>query len=582
MGEERATKWMNTLYFGDNLDVLKKYIPDNLVDLIYIDPPFNSGATYNILFRPSTKKAAKESAQIQAFEDTWTWGEEAIATFQGIVAGTITRDPISTEVVSLVSSLYSFLKDTPMMAYLVMMTPRLVELRRVLKPTGSIYVHCDPTASHYLKLLMDAVFGPEHFVNEVIWKRTSAHSATRGYGPVHDVLLVYSKTDSYLWNRTFMPYGKTYLKDFYRFADAQGQYRISDLTGAGVRTGESGASWHGIDVTAKSRHWAVPGAAVNRLLPVAESKGLSVQDKLDLLDKAGLISWPEKSGGIPGFKRYLSTMPGVPMQDVWTDINPIGAQADERLGYPTQKPEALLTRIINASSNPGDIVLDIFAGGGTTTAVAQKLGRRWIGVDIAVPAVDIVIKRLEASSLEQGRHLEEGVDFEVIGLPKDVASAEALARTYGDGWQFQYWAVTRILGAIGSIKKTGDGGVDGTISFWDSSKPNRVGKAIVSVKSNKSVVPSMVHDLYGAIVANKADFGILVTLEEPTKGMRNEALKYAPYRFNGKMDIPLVQLLSAADLFKKPLPLILPAENMVIDRKKGDSVIVVNKEELPL
>jgi len=281
-------------------------------------------------------------------------------------------------------------------------------------------------------------------------------------------------------------------------------------------------------------------------------------------------------------KHYLDESKGVPVQDEWADISSLSGSHTERLGYPTQKPEALLQRIIKASSNPGDLVLDAFAGCGTSTAVAQKLDRRRIGIDIAIPAIDVMVKRLEGSTTEQGRHLEEGIDFEVIGMPHDVAGAEALARQYGDGWQFQYWAVTRIPGALGNIKKTGDGGVDGTISFWDMSKKNNLGKAIISVKSNKVVTPSMVHDLHGAVVANGADFGILVILEEPTKGMRTEALKYEAYRYNGKMDIPMIQLLSAADLFKKPLPLVLPSENMVIDRKKGDSVVVVQKEELPM
>ena len=550
--------WKNTLYFGDNLDVLKKYIPNDFADLIYIDPPFNSGATYNILFKPTSKKTAKESAQIQAFEDTWTWGEESISTFQGIVTGAITKEPIPSEVVSLIETLYSFLKESSMMAYLVMMTPRLVELHRVLKRTGSIYVHCDPTASHYLKLLMDGVFGPENFKNEVIWKRTSGHSDSGVMGNTHDTLLFYSKSATMVWNRQYQPYDEKYIESHYRRVDKKGRrYRTDNLTAMGLSGGGYTYEWHGV-----TKLWRMP------------------IERMRDLDTQGRVKYT--STGTAEYVRYLDEMPGTPLQDVWNDIPPINSQAAERLGYPTQKPEALLARIINASSNPGDVVLDAFAGCGTATAVAQKLGRRWVGIDIAIPAVDVIVKRLQESILSNGHHLEEGVDFDVIGMPKDVASAEALARTYGDGWQFQYWAVTRIMGAIGSTKKTGDGGVDGTISFLDHSKPNKIGKAIISVKSNKAVAPAMVHDLYGSIVANKADFGILVTLEEPTHGMRNEALKYTPYKFNGKMDIPLVQLLSAADLFKKPLPLVLPSENMVIDRKKGDSVVVVQKEELPM
>jgi len=564
MSDERSTNWKDTLYFGDNLDVLKKYIPDNLVDLIYIDPPFNSGATYNLLFKPTAEQVLKETAQIQAFEDTWTWGAEADTTYRGIISGTITTDPIPEEVVAMTGALFSFLKTSSMMAYLVMMIPRLVELRRVLKPTGSIYVHCDPTASHYLKILMDGVFSPERFRSEIIWKRSSAHSDTKQgrkmHGHIHDVLLYYTKSDDWTWNPVYTPYEQTYTNRFYRYRDDDGRrYMLDNISGpGGAAKGNPEYEVFGV-----KRFWRYS------------------RERMDELIRQGRVVQASPSA-VPRLKRYLDEMPGVPLQDLWTDIGPIGAQAAERLGYPTQKPEALLERIINSSSSPGDLVLDAFAGCGTSTAVAQKLGRRWIGIDIAIPAIDVIVKRLEDSTTEQGRHLEEDVDFEVIGMPRDVAGAEALARQYGDGWQFQYWAVTRIPGALGNMKKTGDGGVDGTIRFWDTSKKNNLGKAIISVKSNKVVTPSMVHDLHGAVVANGADFGILVMLEEPTKGMRVEALKYEAYRYNGKMDIPLIQLLSAADLFKKPLPLVLPAENMVIDRKKGDPVTVIQKEELPL
>jgi DNA modification methylase len=509
MSDERSTNWKDTLYFGDNLEVLKKYLPDNLVDLIYIDPPFNSGANYNLLFKPSVSNVLKETAQGEVFLDTWTWSEEAAATYHGIISGTITTDPIPEEVVTLTAALYSFLKTSSMMAYLVMMIPRLVELRRVLKPTGSIYLHCDPTASHYLKLLMDAVFGAENFRNEIVWHYLKWSTGKHVFQKNHDVIFFYTKSKEHTFNQLFMPRAASTIK---RFGNA-------------------------------------------RIVSNHDETGKRVPSEVLTQESAGARQ-----------------------DDVWN----ISRVPPVLQLFPTQKPEALLERIINASSNPGDIVLDAFAGCGTATAVAQKLDRRWIGIDIAIPAIDVIVKRLEASATEQGRYLEEGVDFKVIGLPRDVEGAEALARKYGDGWQFQYWAVTRIPGALGNIKKTGDGGVDGTIPFWDSSKKNNLGKAIISVKSNKVVTPSMVHDLHGAVVANGADFGILVILEEPTKGMRTEALKYEAYRYNGKMNIPMIQLLSAADLFKKPLPLVLPAENMVIDRKKGDSVTVIQKEELPI
>lgn len=561
MSDERSTNWKDALYFGDNLDVLKKYIANDVADLIYIDPPFNSGANYNVLFKPTAAQALKETAQIQAFEDTWTWGAEADATYHGIISGTITTDPIPQEVVTLTAALYSFLKTSPMMAYVVMMIPRLVELRRVLKPTGSIYVHCDPTASHYLKLLMDGVFGTHNFLNEVVWERFNFHADAGRWGRLHDVLLYYAKNSPEMTFKTQRrAYDEVYIKSHFKKDEEGRLFRYNNALAAGQ--GEPKVFFGKALEPQPGTHWRWS------------------QKNIDALIAQGRIVLTRT--GRPTVKRYLDEMPGHAIGDVWTDIAEINSQARERLGYPTQKPEALLERIINASSNPGDLVLDAFAGCGTSTAVAQKLGRQWVGIDIALPAIDVMVKRLESSTTEQGRHLEEGVDFEVIGMPRDVEGAEALARQYGDGWQFQYWAVTRIPGALGNIKKTGDGGVDGTITFVDVSKKNSLGRAIISVKSNKVVTPSMVHDLHGAVVANGADFGILVTLEEPTKGMRVEALKYGTYHYNGKMDIPLIQLLSAADLFKKPLPLVLPAENMVIDRKKGDPVTVIQKEELPL
>jgi len=240
MSDERSTNWKDTLYFGDNLDVLKKYIPDDVVDLVYIDPPFNSGATYNLLFKPTAEQASKETAQIQAFEDTWTWSAEAAATYRGIIDGNITKDPIPAEVVTLTGALYSFLKTSSMMAYLVMMIPRLVELRRVLKPTGSIYVHCDPTASHYLKLLMDGVFGPENFRNEIIWRRTGSNNNAKRFGPIHQTLLFYAKAKGARFNQPKGPYTREYVESFFTESDAGGRYQSVALTGPGTRKGDSG------------------------------------------------------------------------------------------------------------------------------------------------------------------------------------------------------------------------------------------------------------------------------------------------------------------------------------------------------
>ena len=416
----------NLLYYGDNLDVMRRHIKDETVDLVYLDPPFNSNTNYNVLF--AEKDGSKAASQIQAFSDTWTWNQESEAVFAEIVMG-------GGKVSDCLQAFRTFLGECDMLAYLVMMAPRLVELRRVMKTTASIYLHCDPVASHYLKTLMDAVFGPANYLNEVIWKRTSAHSGSKRWGPVHDVILFYTKSSAFVWNQVFQDYSEDYIERFYRFLDKKGHYRVGDLTGAGTRTGESGQPWQGVNPTDAGRHWAVPNKVLQELFN-NEYERWTVQQKLDALNNAGLIYWPPK-GKVPGFKRYFNEKAGVSITDVITDINPIGAQAAERLGYPTQKPVALLERIISASSNPGDIVLDPFCGCGTTIAAAQKLGRPWIGIDITHLAINLIKVRLKDS-------FGDSAIFKVIGEPVSVPDAERLAES--DPYQFQWWA----LGLVGA------------------------------------------------------------------------------------------------------------------------------------
>lgn len=309
---------LNRLYYRDNLDVLRRHIDDESVDLVYLDPPFKSDQDYNVLF--AEHDGTQAASQIRAFEDTWRWDESAARSCAEVIEA-------GGRVSQVMQAFRTFLGDSDMMAYLAMMAPRLIELRRVLKATGSVYLHCDPTASHYLKLLMDAVYGPSMFRSEVIWKRTSAHSSAKRYGPVHDSLLFYSKSDSYAWNRIFEPYNQGYLETFFDQQDEDGRrWKRMDLTGAGVRHGETGQKWRGIDVTAKGRHWAYPPST------------------LDNLDRDGRIHWPQKKGGMPRLKQYPEDLSGVPLQDVWADISPMHNLSRERLGYPTQKPEALLER----------------------------------------------------------------------------------------------------------------------------------------------------------------------------------------------------------------------------------------------
>jgi DNA modification methylase len=422
------------------------------------------------------------------------WGESAEHAFDGVINGT------NTDVAELLRAMRSFLHENDLMAYLAMMAVRLIELRRVLKPTGSIYLHCDPTASHYLKLLLDAIFEPQNFRNEIIWKRTSAHSSACRYGPVHDVLLFYGRSDDYIWNDQFQPYDPEYVEAFFEQRDPDGRHwKRMDLTGAGVRHGETGQSWRGIDITAKGRHWAY--------LP-------SVLEKLDA---AGKVHWPKAKNGMPRLKQYLDTMPGVPLQDVWTDIRPLHNLAEERLGYATQKPVALLERMIRSSSNEGDVILDPFCGCGTAVHAAQRLKRKWIGIDITHLAISLIEKRLNDAF--------PGIAYEVYGTPKDLEGARDLAAR--DKYQFQWWAVSLVKAVPFAGKKKGaDTGIDGLIYF----KNFRDGKittekVIVSVKGGENVSVSMIRDLAHVVDREKAKLGLFITLAEPTDPMRKEALK---------------------------------------------------------
>ncbi len=313
--------------------------------MVYLDPPFNSNASYNVLFRERTGE--ESPAQIKAFTDTWEWTQETERTFELDI---IQNPAVPSAVKDMISAFRQFIGRNAMMAYPVMMAPRLVELHRALKPTGSLYLHCDPTASHYLKLLLDAVFGSDNFRNEAIWKRQSAHSDARGYGSVHDTVLFYAKSNSFVWNPTFQPYDPAYVDRYYRYTDADGRRFMSgDLSAAGLQGGGYEYDWKGI-----VRVWRVPMGTMQRL------------------DAENRIFYTRN--GIPRIKRYLDESNGIPVQDVWTDIESLRSWHKERLGYPTQKPEALLERIIQASSNEGDVVLDPFCGCGTAVAAAHKLG----------------------------------------------------------------------------------------------------------------------------------------------------------------------------------------------------------------
>lgn len=506
----------NRLYFGDNLPILRKYIPDASVDLVYLDPPFNSHANYNVLFKEQT--GTPSQAQITAFEDTWHWNAEAEALYQETVQNG--PDPVA----QLLTGLRAFLARSDMMAYLTMMAPRLIELRRVLKPTGSLYLHCDPTASHYLKLLLDATFGPERFLSEVIWKRTSAHSSARRYGPVHDTILLFSRGPDYKWEPQYSAYDGDYLQTFFDQRDPDGRrWKRTDLTGAGVRHGETGLPWQGIDVTAKQRHWMYPPRV------------------LDDLDRQGRIHWPRKVGGMPRLKQYPEELPGVPLQDVWTDIPPMHNLAAERLGYPTQKPEALLERIIQASSLPGDVVLDPFCGCGTAIAVAERLKRQWIGIDITHLAVALMRYRLHHAF---GDRL---APYDVIGVPTDEAGARALFQQ--DPYQFQFWALSLVEARpTQDGKKGADRGIDGSIYFFDDAS-GRAKRIVVQVKGGH-VTDSQIRDLRGVLDREQAALAAFITLEAPTRPMLVSAAEAGVYHsplFPDRV-VPRLQIRTVADL----------------------------------
>jgi site-specific DNA-methyltransferase (adenine-specific) len=337
------------------------------------------------------------------------------------------------------------------------MRPRCVEMARVLKETGSFYYHCDSHASHYVKVMLDQMFGENNFQNEIVWKRTFAHSGAKRYGPVHDVMLFYSKSETYTWNREYQPYDPEYLKTFFDHVDDDGRrWMRMDLTGDGVRRGDSGEPWRGVDVTAKARHWAIPLEAVEQYnLPTNASS----QDKLDALDAAGAIHWPKKDDGVPRLRRYADKSPGVPLQDVWNDIRPLHNLSSERMGYPTQKPLPLLERIVRASSNKNDIVLDAFCGCGTALVAAQQLERQWIGIDISPTACRVMAKRLrDVCKLREDEKLwSVGRGFLVRGLPWTEAQLRRIPP-----FEFENWAVIA-LGGIKNTAQVGDMGIDGRI-----------------------------------------------------------------------------------------------------------------------
>ncbi len=533
---------MNELYYGDCLTIMQDLAPAS-VDLIYLDPPFNSKRDYNAIYKDGTGRPLPDL--IENFEDVWTLDNQR--------ERAIRQMPIQMRAAGLDDAAAEFLKtwmgalrktQPSLLAYLSYMAERLVLMRGILKPTGSIYLHCDPTASHYLKALMDAIFGHGNFQNEVIWKRTGAHGGANRWGPVHDVLLFYSKGAGHTWNRVYQDYDPSYLEDYYRYEDGRGRYRLVTLTGPGTTKGESGKPWRGVDPTKSGRHWAVPLTALESAYPDKSTKDLSIQERLDLLNNAGLIYWP-KRGKIPQQKRYSSEAPGVPIQDICADIRPIGSHAKERLGYATQKPLALLDRIIRASSNEGDVVFDPFCGCATTLEAAHHLKRRWIGIDIAIHA----IRRVAQVRLEERLSLKEGLDFIVDGVPCTLEGAHDLWMR--DKYHFQKWAIEEVDGFV-TTRKTVDGGIDGRL-YFDLPGQRELQSMVIEVKGGKNVNISVVRDLRGVLARDDALMAGLIVLEELSDRKRRnfaqEMAQAGELRHEEKY-YPKMQLLTVKEILE--------------------------------
>jgi site-specific DNA-methyltransferase (adenine-specific) len=458
-GRPSALVDTSVIYCGDNLQQLRK-LPDACIDLIYIDPPFNSNRNYEVFWGETKEK--------RAFED----------------------------------------RHASTAAYIEFMRPRCLELARVLKKTGSFYYHCDWHASHYVKVMLDQIFGENVFQNEIVWKRTSAHSSANRYGPVHDVIFFYTGSEEYTWNPQYQPYEKEYVDTFFDQEDADGhRYKRMDLTGDGVRHGETGQVWRGLDVTAKGRHWAYPPS------------------KLDEFDKQGRIHWPKKEGGMPRLKQYVEDLPGIPLQTVWTDISPLHNLAAERLGYPTQKPLALLERIIKASSNPNDIILDAFCGCGTALVAAENLSRQWIGIDISPTACRVMAKRLHdvCHVREDEKLWRAGRGFVVRDLPW---SEDQLRRL--PPFEFENWAVIA-LGGVPNKTQVGDHGIDGRI-YPISSLPRTSGEAVgelafmdvwypIQVKQKDKVGRPDIDSFEAALQREKRTTGFFVAFDYSSDAM---------------------------------------------------------------
>jgi DNA modification methylase len=514
--------FLDTLIYGDNLEVLQRFIGNETVDLIYLDPPFNKNKAYSAIFRDESGRTS--DAQLATLEDYWHWGPTPERHYVYLTNGELHGGKVPHGVSALIGALHTAIRPSPMLAYLVEMATRLVELHRVLKPTGSIYLHCDPTASHYLKLLLDALFGPANFRNEFVWQRAPAHVDARRGGAVHDTILFYTRSDQYVWNKTYQPYSPDYVAAYYRYREPNGRrFMSADLSGPGQGPPRYFGPERGDVEPPHGRCWMYDQTGIDRL--VAEDR----------------IFWTRN--GIPRLKKYLDEAVGMPISDVWTDVQGLRSWHRERIGWPTQKPLGLLNRIIAASSNEGDLVLDPFCGCGTAVEAAQQANRHWIGIDISNLAVEVIGRRMNAL----------GVDVAVFDWPTELDGVKRMVEAPGGRHRFEAWALTRLnaqpvreLGGRGA-----DQGIDGRIPFTLPS--GKVETIIVSIKSGHVGSPAL-RDLKGTVQREHAAMGLLFTLQESTEPMRREATTAGFYRAPAGAVYPKIVIHTVRELLSGHLP----------------------------
>ncbi|MDE0371011.1 MAG: site-specific DNA-methyltransferase [Rhodospirillales bacterium] len=549
---------MNRLFYGDCLTVMRD-MGLGAVDLIYLDPPFKSQRDYNAIYKDETGRPLPD--QIEAFTDMWTLDEAREHSIRHMPV-LMRENGIEDSVVEFWRIWMNALRKTnpSLLAYLSYMVERLVPMRAILKPTGSIYLHCDSTASHYIKVMMDGIFGHDNFRNEIVWRRTGSHGNPKRWAPIHDTILFYTKSAHYTWNWPKLPYMRGHVEEnFVRDGDGfRTNYYGNVLTGSGTRRGLSGQTWRGIDPTAKDRHWAIPRKLWEE--SGIDGAGLNQHQKLDALFEAGLIRF-EKGSAWPIYERRVRSDDGPAISNIWAyqpytegtvfgtedgidaDVSWIKPRAAERMGYRTQKSLGLMGRIIGASSNPGDVVFDPFCGCATTLEAAHKLGRQWIGVDIAIHA----IKRVAQVRLQDRLNLVEGKDFVVEGVPRDLEGARDLWER--DKYHFQKWAVEQVDGFV-TAKRTADGGIDGRLYFGLYRQKDLASMAL-EVKGGKHINIGVIRELRGVLERDEAEMAGLIVME-PVEGRKltnfKREMAAAGHLEEYGFEYPRMQMLSVGEI----------------------------------